>query len=88
MRDRLKELDPPPLTNYLDPATIESINKAKKDPAAIMKVNLKNKKSEQQERDAAKREHAGRIQKMKELYGMFLQMENEEKSKEETGRFN
>ena len=25
IRDRLKELDPPPLSNYVDPATIDSI---------------------------------------------------------------
>ena len=37
LRDRLKELDPPPLSNYLDPATIESIEKARKDPATLVK---------------------------------------------------
>ena len=37
LKDRLKELDPPPLSNYVDPATIDSINKARKDPASLVK---------------------------------------------------
>ena len=37
LRDRLKELDPPPLSNYVDSATIESIQKARKDPASLLK---------------------------------------------------
>ena len=37
VRDRLKELDPPPLSNYVDPGTIESINKARKNPANLVK---------------------------------------------------
>ena len=32
VRDRLKELDPPPLSNYVDVQTIDNIKKAKKDP--------------------------------------------------------
>ena len=31
-RDRLKELDPPPMSNYVDPSTIDSITKARKKP--------------------------------------------------------
>jgi len=31
IKDRLKELDPPPMTNYVDPDTIENImNKRRK----------------------------------------------------------
>lgn len=37
VRDRLKELDPPPLSNYIDPSTIESIQKARRDPASLVK---------------------------------------------------
>ena len=37
LKDRLKELDPPPLSNYIDPSTIDSINKARKDPATLVK---------------------------------------------------
>ena len=37
LKDRLKELDPPPLSNYVDPSTIDSINKARKDPASLVK---------------------------------------------------
>ena len=36
-KDRLKELDPPPVSNYVDPSTIDSINKARKDPASLVK---------------------------------------------------
>jgi hypothetical protein len=32
VRDRLKELDPPPISNYIDQETIESIAKARKRP--------------------------------------------------------
>ena len=37
IRDRLKELDPPSLTNYLDNATIDAITKHRKDPASLVK---------------------------------------------------
>ena len=32
LKDRLKELDPPPMTNYVDPSTIDNIAKARKKP--------------------------------------------------------
>lgn len=32
MRDRLKELDPPPMENYIDPETIERIKSQSKPP--------------------------------------------------------
>ena len=32
VRDRLKELDPPPMENYVDAETIEKIKKSKKPP--------------------------------------------------------
>ena len=37
LRDRLKELDPPPLSNYIDHSTIENIQKARRDPASLVK---------------------------------------------------
>ena len=30
IKDRLKELDPPPMTNYIDPSTIDNIMKSRK----------------------------------------------------------
>ena len=37
VRDRLKELDPPPLSNYVDVQTIDNIKKARKDPQSLIK---------------------------------------------------
>ena len=48
LKDRLKELDPPPLSNYVDSATIDSINKARKDPASLVKKPGKELTSEQE----------------------------------------
>ena len=48
LKDRLKELDPPPLSNYVDSATIDSINKARKDPASLVKKPGKERTSEEE----------------------------------------
>jgi len=42
VRDRLKELDPPPLTNYIDPATIENIERARRKPPQHGKAKKKD----------------------------------------------
>jgi hypothetical protein len=41
IRDRLKEFDPPSLTNYLDPETIENITKMRKKPPLPTKMKSK-----------------------------------------------
>ena len=77
VRDRLKELDPPPLSNYIDPSTIESINKARKNPAALVKKAQSNNKDTDQDRQQNLDKNKKRIAKMKEMYSMFLKMEKE-----------
>jgi hypothetical protein len=71
IRDRLKEFDPPALSNYIDPATVESIvNKrrsTKRPPSSKKPAN-------------SNAEHLERIAKMRELYGMFVQMEDNQGS--------
>ena len=73
VRDRLKELDPPPISNFIDPETIESIAKARKRPPLPGKA-----KKEEVPGEA----HRQRIQQMRELYGLFLKMEEETKDPE------
>lgn len=70
IRDRLKELDPPPVSNYIDQETIENIAKARRRPPLPGKL-----KKEEAPGDA----HRQRIQQMRELYGLFLKMEEETK---------
>jgi hypothetical protein len=70
VRDRLKELDPPPLSNYIDPTTIDNIEKARRKPPKPGQA--KPKKDEN-----AVVEHKARINKMRELYGLFVKMEGE-----------
>ena len=76
VRDRLKELDPPPLSNYIDPSTIDAIQKARRDPASLVKKPSSGAKRD----EAAEKAHnldknKKRIQKMKEMYNMFIKME-------------
>jgi hypothetical protein len=74
LKDRLKELDPPPMSNYVDPSTIESIAKArKKPPLAGLKQTKKDPSNE------GGGEHKKRINQMRELYGLFVKMEKETK---------
>lgn len=68
LRDRLKELDPPPISNFVDPSTIESITKARKKPPMPQKPK---------DQAAPGEDHKKRIQQMRELYGLFLKMEEE-----------
>jgi len=73
VRDRLKEFDAPNLANYIDPDTIDKINAAHRNPKSLVKA----KPQEKDKRDIL-RENRDRIAKMKELYGMFVKMENAE----------
>ena len=91
IRDRLKEFDAPSVSNYIDPDTIDKIHAAKKPPLHQVK---KEKKGNPQQLE----ENKQRIQKMKELYGLFVKMENqgdgdqkqgtEEQRRESTGAVN
>lgn len=66
IKDRLKELDPPPMSNYVEPATLDNImNKRQKYLPPTGKVITVPGQSE----------HLERIAKMKELYGLFVKME-------------
>lgn len=42
VKDRLKELDPPPLENYIDPDVIDKIRAASKPPPVQRKSILKD----------------------------------------------
>lgn len=66
VRDRLKELDPPPLSNYVDPETIDKIKAANKPPMA-----LRNNILQKQGTMNAKEENKLRIEKMKQIYGLY-----------------
>lgn len=65
----MKELDPPPLHNYIDPATVDNIVDKRRKPA--QHTAPKNNAN-------AAKEHKERIEKMKELYGLFVKMEEHE----------
>lgn len=71
IRDRLKEFDAPSVHNYIDPDTIDKIHAAKKPPLHAAKAKEKKGNPQQLE------ENKQRIQKMKELYGLFVKMENQ-----------
>ena len=77
VRDRLKEFDAPDLANYIDPDTIDKINKTHKAPPFVpgrkQSKGAKNEKTSKEIKD----ENRKRIMKMKELYGMFVQMEKD-----------
>ena len=77
LKDRLKELDPPPLSNYVDPSTIDSINKARKDPASLVKKVKPGQEMMTTDKDKAQNieKNKKRIAKMKDMYSMFLKME-------------
>ena len=81
VRDRLKELDPPPLSNYVDPGTIESINKARKNPANLVKKSNGTKDPELEKKQNLDN-NKKRIAKMKKMYSMFLKMEKNENGEE------
>lgn len=66
LKDRLKELDPPPMSNYVEPATLDN----------IMNKRQKHRPPSGRQKEAqGQSEHLERIAKMKELYGLFVKME-------------
>ena len=69
------------MSNYVDPATIDSINKARKDPASLVKkVKPGQEMTTDQEKAHNIEKNKKRIAKMKEMYSMFLKMERGEDS--------
>jgi len=50
VRDRLKEFNPPSMSNYVDPSTIDAINRAKKKPPKPGKKKEVPASGEHQER--------------------------------------
>lgn len=75
VRDRLKEFDAPNLSNYIDPDTIDKINAAKKPPMHNRgKSGNKNGKKKVVDLDAIE-ENKNRVNKMRELYGLFIKMD-------------
>ena len=46
LKDRMKELDPPSLLNYIDPGTIDAIKKHRKDPQSLIKKPTKDQPPE------------------------------------------
>jgi hypothetical protein len=74
VKDRLKEFDAPNLANYIDPDTIDKINAAHRNPKSL----IKSKENKTKDKKDILRENRERIAKMKELYGMFVKMENAE----------
>lgn len=74
VRDRLKEFDAPDVRDYIDPDTMDKIAAAHKLPlhAATKKIGGKDKKQILEENKA-------RVNKMKEMYAMFMKMEDDKK---------
>lgn len=69
------------MSNYVDPATIDSINKARKDPASLVKkVKPGQEMTTDQEKAQNIEKNKKRIAKMKEMYSMFLKMERGEET--------
>lgn len=69
VRDRLKELDPPPMENYIDPDVIDKIRAASK-PPTVQRKTIAGKAANG---ISAKEENKIRIDKMRELYGLYKQ---------------
>lgn len=75
VRDRLKEFDAPSLSNYIDPDTIDKIHAAKKPPIQNRgKSGIKNGKKRVVDQSAVE-ENKARILKLRELYGLFVKMD-------------
>jgi len=79
IRDRLKELEPPPVENYIDPDVIDKIKAAAKPPPALKRKQI----LEPSGNISAKEENRLRIEKMKKLYGLYKQFQEEEAKQEE-----
>ena len=75
VRDRLKEFDAPSLSNYIDPDTIDKIQAAKKPPMHTRgKSGHKTGKKKVVDQNAVE-ENKARILKLRELYGLFVKMD-------------
>lgn len=74
IKDRLKEFDPPSLENYIDPDVIDKIRAASKPPQVSRKTIIEKGKHEL----SAKEENRQRIEKMKKLYGLYKQFQEQE----------
>lgn len=72
IKDRLKDFDPPPLENYIDPDVIDKIKAASKPPPAIKRKTIVDNGSNLGGL-SAKEENRLRIEKMKKLYGLYKQ---------------
>ena len=67
------------MANYVDPATIESIQKARRDPASLVKKPQSGKQQTSAQEKASNLDaNKKRIAKMKEMYSMFIQMEKDQ----------
>lgn len=67
------------MANYIDADTVDKITAARRPKALAGTIKKTKPKDETQQRKEVQEEHRQRIQKMKELYGMFMKMEAEEK---------
>lgn len=67
IKERLKELEPPPLENYIDPDVIDKIRGASKPPI----IGRKNIMEKGKDHVSAKEENRQRVEKMKKLYGLY-----------------
>ncbi len=76
IKDRLKEFDPPALDNYIDPDVIDKIRAASKPPQVARKTIIE--KGSGQNQLSAKEENRLRIEKMKKLYGLYKQFQEQE----------
>ena len=74
IRDRLKEFDAPNAADYIDPDTIDKIMASHKTPI----IKKGGKKKEKKTDEEVLKENKERIRKMKELYGMFVAVQNEQ----------
>ena len=76
LKDRLRELDPPPMQNYVDVETIDNIHKLRRKQGKPPKPSRGD--------ENGNREHVERIAKMKEMYNMFVKMEADQKNTSST----
>ena len=72
IKDRLKEFDPPPLEDFIDPDVLDKIRAASKPPPAIGRKTIVGKGDSN---ISAKEENRLRIEKMKKLYVLYKQFQ-------------
>lgn len=71
IKDRLKEFEAPPVSNYIDPDVVDRIKAASKPPPAVQRKSIVTGKEGNQL--SAKEENRMRIEKMRQLYGLYKQ---------------